>query len=197
VVSKGGSESRDQPTWWNHQFIESVAICSNNPGPLQVSATRLTWNRGRDLDWNVARVRFPPLARIWVRRCASSPRGYGCRPRTSPRPSWPRSARLRIRPNPQQRLAVIRDGACGWLPRLVSCIQRHKGVRPRRNARPSSKRRAVQCPPPPVPAPTRARVGVPTESAVCLGARRPAMDWSRRKRCASFSRSADSCPERS
>jgi hypothetical protein len=32
VVSKGGSESRDQPTWLKHELIESVSICSNNPG---------------------------------------------------------------------------------------------------------------------------------------------------------------------
>jgi len=33
VVSKSGSESRDQPTWLNHQLIESVAVLRNNPGP--------------------------------------------------------------------------------------------------------------------------------------------------------------------
>jgi hypothetical protein len=36
VVSKGGSESRDQLTRLQHEFIESVAICSNNPGPLSL-----------------------------------------------------------------------------------------------------------------------------------------------------------------
>src|SRR5206468_9555853 len=39
-VSKRGSESRDQPTWLKHEFIESVAMCSNNPGPLQM----MTWS---------------------------------------------------------------------------------------------------------------------------------------------------------
>lgn len=37
VVAKRGSESRHQPTWLKHEFIESVAICSNNPGQLQMS----------------------------------------------------------------------------------------------------------------------------------------------------------------
>ena len=49
VVSKGGSESRDQLTRLQHEFIESVAICSNNPGPLQISVTRFAANRARDL----------------------------------------------------------------------------------------------------------------------------------------------------
>ena len=34
LVSKSGSESRDQLDWLNHEFIESVAIWRNNPGPL-------------------------------------------------------------------------------------------------------------------------------------------------------------------
>jgi hypothetical protein len=32
-----------------HEFIESVAICSNNPGPLQINVTCFAANRARDL----------------------------------------------------------------------------------------------------------------------------------------------------
>lgn len=32
AVSKGGSESRDQPTWLNHELIESVGVLWSNLG---------------------------------------------------------------------------------------------------------------------------------------------------------------------